>query len=112
MRPIRFFFSLEGGMDLVRLRAALSLLRGSVRFWYCSAYSECIISIYILLYPLDMQHEGEAIICDPGTGYMKMGFAGDNFPKASFASLVGRPMLRSEETLGEEVQLKEIMVGD
>jgi actin-related protein 2 len=35
------------------------------------------------------------IICDPGTGYMKMGFAGDNFPKASFASLVGRPMLRS-----------------
>ncbi len=34
------------------------------------------------------------IICDPGTGYMKMGFAGDNFPKASFASLVGRPMLR------------------
>jgi len=25
---------------------------------------------------------------------MKMGFAGDNFPKATFASLVGRPMLR------------------
>ena len=40
-------------------------------------------------------HEGDAVICDPGTGYMKMGFAGDNFPKASFASLVGRPMLRS-----------------
>jgi actin-related protein 2 len=39
------------------------------------------------------------IICDPGTGYMKMGFAGDNFPKATFASLVGRPMLRCEEKL-------------
>lgn len=43
--------------------------------------------------------ESKAIICDPGTGYMKMGFAGDNFPKASFASLVGRPMLRFEESL-------------
>ncbi len=43
---------------------------------------------------------------------MKMGYAGDNFPKASFASLVGRPMLRSEESLAEDVQLKEIMVGD
>lgn len=37
---------------------------------------------------------------------MKMGFAGDNFPKASFASLVGRPMLRYEENLGENVDLK------
>lgn len=43
--------------------------------------------------------ESKVIICDPGTGYMKMGFAGDNFPKASFASLVGRPMLRFEESL-------------
>jgi actin-related protein len=50
--------------------------------------------------------ENKPIICDPGTGYMKMGFAGDNFPKATFASLVGRPMLRFEESLGEEVQLK------
>jgi actin-related protein 2 len=46
------------------------------------------------------------IICDPGTGYMKMGFAGDNFPKATFASLVGRTMLRAEESLLEGVQLK------
>ena len=43
---------------------------------------------------------------------MKMGYAGDNFPKATFASLVGRPMLRSEESLAEDVQLEEIMVGD
>lgn len=50
--------------------------------------------------------ENIPIICDPGTGYMKMGFAGENFPKASFASLVGRPMLRVEESLGEGVQLK------
>ena len=50
--------------------------------------------------------DNKPIICDPGTGYMKMGFAGDNFPKASFASLVGRPMLRVEESLDETVQLK------
>ena len=50
--------------------------------------------------------DSKTVICDPGTGYMKMGFAGDNFPQAAFASLVGRPMLRFEESLGEEVQLK------
>lgn len=50
--------------------------------------------------------QDKPIICDPGTGYMKMGFAGENFPKASFASLVGRPMLRFEESLDETVQLK------
>lgn len=58
--------------------------------------------------------QSKAVICDPGTGYMKMGFAGDNFPQAAFASLVGRPMLRFEESLGEEVQLKvsmEIVIG-
>jgi len=37
---------------------------------------------------------------------MKMGFAGDNFPKATFASLVGRPMLRVEESFGDDIQLK------
>ena len=51
-----------------------------------------------------MKHE--TIICDPGTGYMKMGFAGDNFPKATFASLVGRPMLRVQENFGDDIQLK------
>lgn len=63
--------------------------------------------------------QNNPIICDPGTGYMKMGFAGDNFPKATFASLVGRPMLRFEESLGQQVQLKvinklfqEVMVGN
>ena len=50
--------------------------------------------------------DSKTVICDPGTGYMKMGFAGDNFPQAAFASLVGRPMLRFEESVGEEVQLK------
>jgi actin-related protein len=65
-----------------------------------------IIKFYILSFVLIEKMDHKTIICDPGTGYMKMGFAGDNFPMASFASLVGRPMLRCEESLGEDVQLK------
>lgn len=62
--------------------------------------------IYINILLIDKAMKTETIICDPGTGYMKMGYAGDNFPKAAFASLVGRPMLRSEESLGNDVELK------
>ena len=43
--------------------------------------------------------ESKTVICDPGTGYMKMGYAGDNFPKATFASLVGS-LLYSVESIG------------
>lgn len=35
------------------------------------------------------------VVCDSGTGYIKIGFAGDNFPKFSIPAMVGRPMLRS-----------------
>ena len=30
------------------------------------------------------------IVCDNGTGYVKCGFAGDNFPRAHFPCMVGR----------------------
>ena len=33
--------------------------------------------------------------------FVKCGFAGDNFPAAVFPCLVGRPMLRYEENLGD-----------
>lgn len=45
------------------------------------------------------------VVCDLGTGYMKMGMTGDNFPSKTFQSVVGRPMLRGEETI-DDVQLK------
>jgi actin-related protein 2 len=51
------------------------------------------------------------IVCDNGTGFVKAGFAGANFPTAVFPSMVGRPILRSEEKIGK-IQLKDIMVGD
>lgn len=37
------------------------------------------------------------IIEDSGTGYLKIGFAGDNFPAHSFPAMVGRPTLRADE---------------
>jgi len=52
------------------------------------------------------------IVCDNGTGFVKCGFAGTNFPHAMFPSMVGRPVLRFEENIVNNIQIKDIMVGD
>lgn len=51
------------------------------------------------------------LICDPGTGYMKIGFSNYDFPQKSIPSVVGKPMMRSGETVSG-VELKSIMVGE
>lgn len=51
------------------------------------------------------------IVCDNGTGYVKVGYAGENFPAHIFPSMVGRPLMRFEEEF-KDVELKDIMVGD
>ncbi|KAG4927356.1 hypothetical protein JHK85_053842 [Glycine max] len=51
------------------------------------------------------------VVCDNGTGYVKCGFAGENFPTSVFPCVVGRPMLRYEESLTEQA-LKDIVVGE
>jgi len=51
------------------------------------------------------------IVCDNGTGFVKVGYAGQNFPACSFPSMVGRPILRAEEDVGT-VELKDVMCGD
>ncbi|KAL0476556.1 actin-related protein [Acrasis kona] len=53
----------------------------------------------------------KTVVCDNGTGFVKCGFAADNFPRATFPAMVGRPTMRSEESFGE-FELKDIMVGD
>lgn len=53
----------------------------------------------------------KVVVSDNGTGFVKCGFAGDNFPTASFPAMVGRPILRSEEKI-EGIEIKDIMVGD
>merc|ERR1711998_252169 len=54
----------------------------------------------------------QVVVCDNGTGFVKCGFAGDNFPRELFPSLVGRPILRSDEKIDGGVELKDIMVGE
>eukprot|EP01104_Vermistella_antarctica_P008952 TRINITY_DN2293_c0_g2_i1.p1 TRINITY_DN2293_c0_g2~~TRINITY_DN2293_c0_g2_i1.p1 ORF type:complete len:405 (+),score=143.01 TRINITY_DN2293_c0_g2_i1:46-1215(+) len=51
------------------------------------------------------------IVCDNGTGFVKCGFAGANFPTAIFPSMVGTPILRYEEKV-DNVEIKDVMVGD
>lgn len=54
---------------------------------------------------------GKTIVCDNGTGFLKIGEQAQNFPSHSFPTMVGRPVLRSEERMAE-IQLKDIMVGE
>ncbi|KAF9977764.1 Arp2/3 complex subunit, actin nucleation center [Actinomortierella ambigua] len=53
----------------------------------------------------------KTIVVDNGTGFVKVGYAGSNFPEYVFPSVVGRPILRAEEHIGN-VQVSDIMVGD
>ena len=53
-----------------------------------------------------------AVVCDNGTGFVKVGYASENFPRSIFPSMVGRPILRAEEAITEGVTLKEVMCGD
>jgi len=51
------------------------------------------------------------VICDNGTGFVKCGFAGAQFPHSIFPSMVGRPILRYEEKVNN-ITIKDIMVGE
>ncbi|KAI4185834.1 MAG: hypothetical protein L6R41_003881 [Letrouitia leprolyta] len=51
------------------------------------------------------------IVLDGGTGFLKVGYAAQNFPEHQYPSIVGRPILRSEEKSGDIV-VKDIMCGD
>jgi len=53
----------------------------------------------------------KVVVCDNGTGFVKCGIAGANFPTSIFPSMVGRPILRSEVEI-EGVEIRDIMVGD
>ncbi|XP_054713108.1 LOW QUALITY PROTEIN: actin-related protein 2-like [Uloborus diversus] len=66
-----------------------------------------------------MDSEGrKVIVCDNGTGFVKCGYAGSNFPAFTFPSLVGRPIIRAAHKIGDiEVKdaptdARDLMVGD
>ncbi|KAK9365686.1 actin family [Lipomyces kononenkoae] len=52
----------------------------------------------------------QPIVLDQGTGFVKIGRGGTNFPDHTFPSIVGRPILRAEERTGN-VEIKDIMAG-
>eukprot|EP00471_Norrisiella_sphaerica_P000533 CAMPEP_0184480936 /NCGR_PEP_ID=MMETSP0113_2-20130426/2469_1 /TAXON_ID=91329 /ORGANISM="Norrisiella sphaerica, Strain BC52" /LENGTH=395 /DNA_ID=CAMNT_0026859753 /DNA_START=46 /DNA_END=1233 /DNA_ORIENTATION=+ len=51
------------------------------------------------------------IVCDNGTGFVKLGYAGDYFPTHVFPSMVGTPTMKFSEEF-EDVDLKKVVVGD
>jgi actin-related protein 2 len=51
------------------------------------------------------------VVLDQGTGFVKIGRAGTNFPDHTFPSIVGRPILRAEERT-DDMEIKDIMCGD
>ncbi|CAM9016966.1 hypothetical protein WICANDRAFT_61013 [Wickerhamomyces anomalus NRRL Y-366-8] len=53
----------------------------------------------------------QPIVLDQGTGFVKIGHGGSNFPDHTFPSIVGRPILRAEERTGD-IEIKDIMCGD
>ena len=58
-------------------------------------------------------HGRHVVVCDNGTGLVKVGYAGAQFPQFVFPSLVGRPQLKAKAKLrGKEIELQDIMCGD
>jgi actin-related protein 2 len=43
----------------------------------------------------------KVIVCDNGTGFVKCGYAGSNFPAHIFPSMVGRPIIRAVNKIGD-----------
>jgi len=57
------------------------------------------------------------VVCDNGTGFVKCGFAGSNFPAHVFPSLVGRPIIRAASKSANrnstgDMEIKDIMIGE
>ncbi|KAF0027685.1 hypothetical protein F2P81_020426 [Scophthalmus maximus] len=61
-------------------------------------------------YIMDSQGR-KVVVCDNGTGFVKCGYAGSNFPEHIFPALVGRPIIRSTAKVGN-IEIKDLMVGD
>ncbi|XP_044009682.1 actin-related protein 2 isoform X3 [Aphidius gifuensis] len=59
----------------------------------------------------------KVIVCDNGTGFVKCGYAGANFPAHIFPSIVGRPIIRAVNKIGDidvkdVFNMPDLMIGD
>ena len=46
-----------------------------------------------------MESTNPVVVLDNGSGYLKAGFSNNNIPQFTLPALIGRPMLRYEESL-------------
>lgn len=51
------------------------------------------------------------VVCDNGTGFVKLGYAGAHFPSYVFPSMIGTPTMKYSEEF-EDVDLKKVVVGE
>ncbi|KAI0982083.1 hypothetical protein GJ496_004188 [Pomphorhynchus laevis] len=57
--------------------------------------------------------DNPVIVCDNGTGFMKCGFAGRNFPDLVFPSIFGTPMMRWKTNIGQTLGYNpDLLIGD
>nr|WOD57885.1 Arp2D2 [Drosophila kanapiae] len=64
-----------------------------------------------------MDSKGRSVIvCDNGSGFVKCGYAGSNFPAFVFPSMVGRPIIRAGNKMDEmtikDLHINDLIVGD
>lgn len=60
-----------------------------------------------------MDSRGRSVlVCDNGTGFVKCGYAGSNFPTHIFPSLVGRPTIRAASRMDKDTVVKDLHVGE
>lgn len=72
-------------------------------------YHDLIVIIIIIIIRFQFEHAITAQFLSS----LKVGYAGSNFPEHQFPSIVGRPILRTEERdSGGETLLKDILCGD
>ena len=53
----------------------------------------------------------DRIISDNGSGFVKLGYAGDNYPRFCFPAIYGTPVLRSG-ALQSKHEITDPMIGD
>nr|WOD57890.1 Arp2D2 [Drosophila bocki] len=58
----------------------------------------------------------QVIVCDNGSGFVKCGYAGSNFPAFVFPSMVGRPIIRAgnriDDKAVQDLNIADVIVGD
>nr|WOV89976.1 Arp2D2 [Drosophila kikkawai] len=58
----------------------------------------------------------QVIVCDNGSGFVKCGYAGSNFPAFVFPSMVGRPIIRAgnriDDKAVQDLHIDDVIIGD